>query len=87
MCIRDRCDSDEAELAKLVERWEEHLGKLAETHDVVATAAVGSRWSKAPFTLNNLIKRADEAMYAEKRRVREHVDGQGGLTAGKGTSS
>lgn len=81
------CDSDEAELAKLVERWEEHLGKLAETHDVVATAAVGSCWSKAPFTLNNLIKRADEAMYAEKRRVREHVDGQGGLTAGKGTSS
>ncbi|HJH75260.1 MAG TPA: diguanylate cyclase [Eggerthellaceae bacterium] len=53
------------------------------THDVVATAAVGSCWSKAPFTLNNLIKRADEAMYAEKRRVREHADGQGGLTAGE----
>lgn len=81
------CDGDEAELAKLVERWKEHLGKLAETRDVVATAAVGICWSEAPFTLNNLIKRADEAMYADKRRVRERSEGQDGLTPGKGTSS
>ena len=64
------CDGDEAELAQLVERWRGHLGVLAEVRDVVATAAVGSCWGEAPFTLNDLIHRADEAMYADKQRVR-----------------
>lgn len=64
------CDCDEAELAALVARWEEALRALCENRAVVATAAVGSAWSRAPFTLSDLIRRADRAMYDEKQRAR-----------------
>ncbi len=36
------CDSDEAELAALVERWEEAPARAGRNPRVVATAAVGS---------------------------------------------
>ena len=62
------CDGAEGELAGLVERWTARMRELADERQVAATAAVGSAWSEAPFTLNDLIRRADRAMYADKQR-------------------
>lgn len=68
------CDGDEVELEKLIERWWECMGELAKDREVVATASIGSCWSAAPFTLNDLIHCADQAMYAEKLRVRQSTE-------------
>lgn len=64
------CGGEEDELPALVERWKEAMRGLSTDREVVATAAVGSAWSRAPFTLGDLIRRADQAMYDEKQRGR-----------------
>ena len=68
------CGGGEDELPALVERWEAAMRKLSQDREVAATAAVGSAWSRAPFTLGDLIRRADHAMYDEKQRVRRSAD-------------
>ncbi|WP_218958727.1 EAL domain-containing protein [Eggerthella guodeyinii] len=64
------CDGAERELAELTARWTARMRELADERQVEATAAVGCAWSEAPFTLNDLIRRADRAMYADKQRVK-----------------
>lgn len=62
------CDGTESELDELVDRWTERLRELADERRIAATAAVGSAFGEAPFKLNDLIRRADHAMYADKQR-------------------
>lgn len=68
------CNGEEDELPKLVERWKSHMDALAEDRKITATAAVGCCWSEAPFTLNDLVHRADQAMYTEKHRTRQTAE-------------
>lgn len=68
------CNGEEDELPKLIERWKGHMDALAEDRKITATAAVGCCWSEAPFTLNDLVHRADQAMYTEKHRTRQTAE-------------
>lgn len=65
------CDGAADELDELVGRWSARMRQLADERKVEATAAVGCAWSEAPFTLNDLIRRADRAMYADKHRAKQ----------------
>lgn len=67
------CDGEEEELAELAQRWRMAAHRLSEDREVVATASIGSAWGRAPFTLGDLIRRADQAMYDEKRRMRRDI--------------
>ncbi|PNV64117.1 GGDEF domain-containing protein [Clostridium sp. chh4-2] len=60
------CDGKESELERLIELWRSRMEMLAKDRKVAATAAVGTAWSEAPFSLNDLIHKADKAMYADK---------------------
>ena len=68
------CNGDEAELPALAARWKEAMRALSSDRGVAATAAIGSTWSRAPLALGDLIRRADQAMYDEKQRVRQSAD-------------
>lgn len=62
------CDGEEAELLRLIGLWRSRMDLLAEDREMAATAAVGIAWSQAPFLLNALIQKADQAMYMDKQQ-------------------
>ncbi|MBX9035375.1 sensor domain-containing diguanylate cyclase [Gordonibacter massiliensis] len=64
------CDGAESELEGLIGQWEASMGELASESGIAVTAAVGTAWSEAPFSLNDLIRQADQEMYANKHRDR-----------------
>ena len=64
------CDGAESELEELIDQWKASMGELANESGIAVTAAVGTAWSEAPFLLNDLIRQADQEMYANKHRDR-----------------
>lgn len=62
------CNGEEAELISLIGLWKSRMELLAEDRKMTATAAVGTAWSRSPLSLDDLIQRADQAMYADKQR-------------------
>ena len=65
------CNGEEDELLKLVGLWQSRMNLLTADREMTATAAVGIGWSKAPFSLDELIQKADQEMYADKQRGRK----------------
>lgn len=61
------CNGEESELLSLIGLCRSRMNLLAADRKMIATAAVGTAWSKAPFVLEALIQKADQAMYADKQ--------------------
>ena len=68
------CNGSEDELPKLVELWRSRMLLLAKDRNVMATAAVGMAWSEAPFSLDDLLQKADQAMYADKQKSKRYSE-------------
>ncbi|RDB64008.1 GGDEF domain-containing protein [Gordonibacter sp. 28C] len=68
------CDGTESELEKLVEQWKADMGELARESGTPVTAAVGTAWGERPFSLSDLIRQADQAMYENKHRNRQGAE-------------
>lgn len=62
------CNGNESELSTLAASCKKQMAILAQDMGVMVSAAVGSAWSKAPLTLNALIRQADQAMYIDKKQ-------------------
>ena len=62
------CNGEESELISLIGLWRSRMDLLAKDRKMTATAAVGTAWSHSPLLLDDLIQRADQAMYADKQR-------------------
>lgn len=60
------CNSPESRLEQLLEMWRHRLDHLVQLNGTPCSVAVGSAYSRAPLVLDELISRADAAMYANK---------------------
>lgn len=68
------CDGKKSELVRLVELWRARMDMLSEDKEMTASAAVGMAWSDAPVSLDNLIQKADKAMYADKQKNKRSLE-------------
>lgn len=68
------CNGSEDELPKLVELWCSRMNLLAKDRKIMATAAVGMAWSEAPFSLDDLIQKADQEMYIDKQKNKQYSE-------------
>lgn len=64
------CNAQESDLDVLLEMWRDRLNHLCRRSGLPCSVAVGRAYSEAPFTLDELILQADEAMYQNKRAMK-----------------
>ena len=66
------CDVSESEANKLMERWEQELGRLNTLDDGIdCVVAVGMVYGTKPYDLSEISKKADELMYEDKKKKKK----------------
>lgn len=66
------CDVSESEANKLMERWEQELGRLNTLDDDIdCVVAVGMVYGTKPYDLSEISKKADELMYEDKKKKKK----------------
>ena len=66
------CNPKEEDVAVIQKQWEQELALLNQRQDgIECVVAVGTAYGKAPYNLSELLKKADEAMYEDKKRKKK----------------